>query len=86
MTLLEVFHANSVTVDELLTENFVRVAIRNGTLPPDSVLRELNGEKAIFLPESFSAGCNGSCTPLVIINQSLNLEYDIQGIHTKEDV
>ena len=76
---LEVFHANNVTVDELLSEAFVQIAIRNGTLPPGTVLGELNGEKAIFLPETFSAQCNRSCTPLVIINQTLNLEYDIQG-------
>ncbi|CAI8001615.1 Integrin beta-1, partial [Geodia barretti] len=76
---LEVFHANNVTVDELLSEAFVQIAIRNGTLPLGTVLGELNGEKAIFLPETFSAQCNRSCTPLVIINQTLNLEYDIQG-------
>ena len=75
--LLEVFHENNITRDELFTEAFLQEAIRNGTLPFGSELRDLNEEKAIFLPESFS--CNASCTGLVIINQSLDLEYDILG-------
>ena len=77
--LLDIFHTNNVTVEELLTESFVQAAIRNKTLPAGSVLRDLNGEKAIFLPESFSLQCNVSCTPQVIINQSLELDYDILG-------
>ena len=80
MELLEVFHTNNVTIEELLTTEFVQGAMRNGTLPSGSVLGDLNGEKAIFLPESFSTQCNVSCTPQVIINQTLDLEYDILGM------
>ena len=79
VALLEVFHSNNVSVEELMTERFLREAVRNGTLPIGSILRDLNGEKAIFLPESFSRQCNRSCTPLVIINQTLDLDYDVQG-------
>ena len=79
--LLDVFHSNNVSVDELLTEAFVRAAIRNGTLPIGSSLQNLNEEKAIFLPNNFTRQCNSStaCTPLVIINQTLHLEYEILG-------
>lgn len=79
--LLEEFYSRNVTVEELLTESFVKTAMRNGTLPFGSNLHTLNGEKAILLPESFSRQCNDSvtCPRLVIINQTLELEYVIQG-------
>lgn len=79
--LLEVFHTNNITADMLFNETFVQMAIRNGTLPFGSRLQDLNGEgRAIFLPDSFSKQCNKSCTPLVIIDQAQELEYEILGM------
>ena len=79
--LLDIFHSNNVTMDELFTEAFVEAATDNGTLPLGSKLQEFNGEKAIYLPPSFSRECNASidCPPLVIINQTLQMDYEIQG-------
>ena len=78
--LLEVFYTNNVTVDELWTEEFVEAVIKNGTLPKESHLIELNEDKAIRLPNSFSEECrNSTCPALIIINQTQVMDYKIQG-------
>ena len=79
--LLDAFHSNNVTVEELFTEAFLEAAIDNGTLPLGLKVEDLDGEKAIYLPPSFSRECNTSleCVPLVIINQTLQMDYEIRG-------
>ena len=77
--LLEVFNNDSVTVDELLTVEFVSNAIMNDTLPVGSMLGMLPEGEGIFLPESFSDSCNASCPRLVIINRTMQVDYVIMG-------
>ena len=81
--ILEIFHGNDTKEDELFSDEFVDLASQNETLPLGSVLIMEGGQLAIILPDSFSASCsnevNVSCPGLVIINQTLELDYEIQG-------
>ena len=81
--LLEVFIDNNVTGSELFSNEFFESASQNGTLPPESMFVMENGEVTIRLPDSFTASCsmqvNVSCPELVIINQTMELDYEIQG-------
>ena len=84
--LLNIFLENNVTESELFSEDFIEAAVENGTLPEGSVLVMEDGQLAIILPDSFSGSCsnevNVSCPELVIINQTLELDYEIQGMVT----
>ena len=78
--LLEPFNNRSIEDTKLFNADFVEDAIMNGTLPRGTVLGSLNNmtsEMAIFLPVSFSVECNNSCPQLVVINQTMLVDYEI---------
>ena len=80
--LLETLNIRNLKDTELFNANFVEDAIMNGALPRGTVLRSLNNmtsEMAIFLPISFSVKCKNSCPQLVLINQTMLVDYDITG-------
>ena len=80
--LLKILNINSLNDNELFNANFVEAAIMNGILPRGTVLGSLNNvtsDVAIFLPVSFSVGCNNSCPQLVVINQTMLVDYEITG-------
>ena len=68
---------------ELLSEEFVDGATQNGTLPEGSMFVIDNGQLAVRLPDSFVANCRMevgiACPGLVIINQTTEVDYEIQG-------
>lgn len=77
VNLLEVFNENNITGNELFTEEFVEASIQEQTLPQGSVLNLT--DVVIYLPDSFSTECNESCPQLVIINQTSQVDYMIDG-------
>ena len=80
--MLETFINDDIKVDELFDTDFIVSAINNGTLPEGTVpdfLSNETAEVAIFLPSNFSVQCNNSCPQLVIINQTLLVDYEILG-------
>lgn len=81
--LLEIFRERNVSVNELLTHEFVQTSIENETMPNGSYIQQMNdGQSSILLPQSFvDELCNVSteCTQMTIVNQSLFLDYEIEG-------
>ena len=78
--LLEPFNSRDIDDTNLFDADFIDAEIMNGTLPRGTVLGSLNNmtsEVAIFLPMSFSVNCNNSCPQLVVINQTMLVDYEI---------
>ena len=83
---------NEVNItDELFTERVLQDAISNGTLPENSTLSRVTyGDGlmvvAIFLPDEFSEQCsmsvNVTCPRFVVVNQTFEMEYEIDGEFT----
>ena len=68
---------------KLFSDEFIVGATQNGTLPKGSMFVMENGQFAVRLPDSFVANCRMeegfACPGLVIINQTMELDYEIQG-------
>ena len=80
--MLETFTNDNIEADELYDPDFIVRAINNGTLPDGTELYFMSNEPSetvIFLPSSFSVQCNNSCPQLVIINQTMLVDYEIMG-------
>ena len=88
--LLEVLNALGVN-DSLFTAEIFAEALRNGTLPEGSNLTTVSyGDQtmmmtvaAIMLPPVFSSNCSSSvnvtCPQFYIVNETQEMEYEIQG-------
>ena len=84
---LETFNKEEVSDSELFDTDFIHEAIVNGTLPMGTALSSLDSatsETAIFLPMRFAVKCN-NCSPLVVIRQTMLVDYEIMSKEVIDD-
>jgi protocadherin alpha len=90
LDLLDTLNDRDIDSEQLFSDEGLAVA--TGVFPEDSVLTAVTyGDedeltaKAIFLPRNFSQSCSESvgvstCPQFVIVNETLELEYEIEGV------
>ena len=74
-------------LNELFDTDFIHETIVNGTLPMGTALGSLDSamsETAIFLPMRFAVKCN-LCPPLVVIRQTMLVDYEIMSKEVIDD-